>query len=68
MDSPHSEPVEQGKTDTKLGMGGGRFGTTARKVDGGHIINGRKSFTGLDLSSDLERRGDWRRFARCRRH
>jgi alkylation response protein AidB-like acyl-CoA dehydrogenase len=32
---PHSEPVEQGETDTKLGVGGRRFGTTARKVDGG---------------------------------
>jgi Acyl-CoA dehydrogenase, N-terminal domain len=30
---PHSEPVEQGETDTKLGVGGRRFGTTARKVD-----------------------------------
>ena len=30
---PHSEPVEQGETDTKLGVGGRRFGTTARKVN-----------------------------------
>src|SRR6266536_2261176 len=35
---PHSEPVEQGQTDTALSMGGRRFGTTARKVDGGYVI------------------------------
>src|SRR5215471_10306277 len=29
---PHSEPIEQGQTDTALQMGGRRFGTTARKV------------------------------------
>ena len=44
---PHSEPVEQGQTDTKLSMGGRRFGTTARKVDGGYVINGRKFFVSL---------------------
>jgi len=44
---PHSEPVEQGETDTKLGVGGRRFGTTARKVDGGYVINGRKFFVSL---------------------
>src|SRR4026209_2008525 len=38
---PHSEPVEQGETDTALRMGGRRFGTTARKVDGGYVANGR---------------------------
>ena len=38
---PHSEPVEQGETDTKLGVGGRRFGTTARKADGGYVVNGR---------------------------
>ncbi|HWP76302.1 MAG TPA: acyl-CoA dehydrogenase family protein, partial [Methylomirabilota bacterium] len=37
---PHSEPVEQGQTDTALSMGGRRFGTTARKVDGGYVVNG----------------------------
>src|SRR3989449_8143777 len=41
---PHSEPVEQGETDTKLSMGGRRFGTVARKVDGGYVVNGRKVF------------------------
>jgi alkylation response protein AidB-like acyl-CoA dehydrogenase len=41
---PHSEPAEHGETDTKLGVGGGRFGTTAQKVDGGYVVNGRKFF------------------------
>jgi len=44
---PHSEPVEEGETDTKLGVGGRRFGTTARKVDGGYVVNGRKFFVSL---------------------
>jgi alkylation response protein AidB-like acyl-CoA dehydrogenase len=44
---PHSEPVERGETDTKLSMGGRRFGTTARKVDGGYVVNGRKFFVSL---------------------
>ena len=44
---PHSEPVEQGQTDTALSVGGRRFGTTARKVDGGYVINGRKFFVSL---------------------
>ena len=44
---PHSEPVEQGETDTSLNVGGRRFGTTARKVDGGYVVNGRKFFVSL---------------------
>jgi alkylation response protein AidB-like acyl-CoA dehydrogenase len=44
---PHSEPVEHGQTDTALTVGGRRFGTTARKVDGGYVINGRKFFVSL---------------------
>jgi len=44
---PHSEPVEQGVTDTSLNVGGRRFGTTARKVEGGYIVNGRKFFVSL---------------------
>jgi alkylation response protein AidB-like acyl-CoA dehydrogenase len=44
---PHSEPVEHGQTDTALSMGGRRFGTTARKVDGGYVVNGRKFFVSL---------------------
>jgi alkylation response protein AidB-like acyl-CoA dehydrogenase len=44
---PHSEPVEQGQTDTALTVGGRRFGTTARKVDGGYVVSGRKFFVSL---------------------
>ena len=44
---PHSEPVEQGETDRALGVGGRRFGTTARKVAGGYVVNGRKFFVSL---------------------
>jgi alkylation response protein AidB-like acyl-CoA dehydrogenase len=44
---PHSEPVEQGETDTTLAVGGRRFGTTARKVEGGYVVNGRKFFVSL---------------------
>jgi alkylation response protein AidB-like acyl-CoA dehydrogenase len=44
---PHSEPVEQGQTDTALSMGGRRFGTTAKKVDGGYVVNGKKFFVSL---------------------
>jgi alkylation response protein AidB-like acyl-CoA dehydrogenase len=44
---PHSEPVEQGETDTRLSMGGRRFGTAARKVDGGYVVTGRKFFVSL---------------------
>lgn len=44
---PHSEPVEQGETDTRLSMGGRRFGTTARTVDGGYVVSGRKFFVSL---------------------
>lgn len=44
---PHSEPVELGQTDTALAVGGRRFGTTARKVDGGYVVNGRKFFVSL---------------------
>jgi alkylation response protein AidB-like acyl-CoA dehydrogenase len=44
---PHSEPVEQGQTDTALTVGGRRFGTTAHKVDGGYLVSGRKFFVSL---------------------
>lgn len=44
---PHSEPVEHGETDTTLAVGGRRFGTTARKVEGGYVVNGRKFFVSL---------------------
>ena len=48
---PHSEPVEQGQTDTSLAVGGRRFGTTAQKVDGGYVVNGRKFFVSLGDSA-----------------
>jgi len=48
---PHSEPVEQGETDTVFEVGGRRFGTTAEKVDGGYRINGRKFFVSLSDSA-----------------
>jgi alkylation response protein AidB-like acyl-CoA dehydrogenase len=44
---PHSEPVEQGEADATLAVGGRRFGTTARKVEGGYVVNGRKFFVSL---------------------
>jgi hypothetical protein len=44
---PHSEPVELGQTDVGLRVGGRRFGTTAEKVDGGYLLNGRKFFVSL---------------------
>jgi alkylation response protein AidB-like acyl-CoA dehydrogenase len=45
---PHSEPVEHGETDRgSLSVGGRRFGTMARKVDGGYVLNGRKFFVSL---------------------
>jgi len=44
---PHSEPVELGQTDTALSVGGRRFGTTARAVAGGYVVNGRKFFVSL---------------------
>jgi alkylation response protein AidB-like acyl-CoA dehydrogenase len=44
---PHSEPVEHGETDTTLAVGGRRFGTTAQKVEGGYLVNGRKFFVSL---------------------
>ncbi|MGH7388730.1 MAG: acyl-CoA dehydrogenase family protein [Candidatus Rokuibacteriota bacterium] len=44
---PHSEPVEHGETDTALAVGGRRFGTVARKVDGGYVLDGRKFFVSL---------------------
>jgi alkylation response protein AidB-like acyl-CoA dehydrogenase len=44
---PHSEPVEHGQTDTALAVGGRRFGTTARKAEGGYVVTGRKFFVSL---------------------
>src|SRR6266508_4353466 len=79
---PHSEPVEHGQTDTALSVGGRRFGTTARKVDGGYVVNGRKFFVSLagparpwapadtaSVRSTARRRGgsNGRCICRCRR-
>lgn len=49
---PHSEPVEEGETDASLPHGGRRFGTTAKKTDGGYVINGRKFFVSLSDAAD----------------
>lgn len=49
---PHSEPVEQGETDTVFDVGGRRFGTTADKVEGGYRLNGRKFFVSLSDAAD----------------
>ena len=43
----YREVVEQGETDATLAVGGRRFGTTARKVEGGYVVNGRKFFVSL---------------------
>ena len=40
---PHSEPVESGSED-QLNVGGRRFGTQAKRVDGGYLVSGRKFF------------------------
>ena len=49
---PHSEPIEEGETDTAFTVGGRRFGTVADKVDGGYRLNGRKFFVSLSDSAD----------------
>ncbi len=49
---PHSEPVEQGETDSAFGVGGRRFGTEARKVEGGYRVTGRKFFVSLSGAAD----------------
>ncbi len=49
---PHSEPVEQGQTDTAFQVGGRRFGTRAEKVDGGYRVSGRKFFVSLSDAAD----------------
>ncbi len=48
---PHSEMVETGAQD-QLHVGGKRFGTTAQKVDGGYVVNGRKFFVSLSGAAD----------------
>ncbi|MCZ6872289.1 MAG: acyl-CoA/acyl-ACP dehydrogenase [bacterium] len=49
---PHSEPVELGETDKSFGVGGRRFGTSAKKVDSGYVVNGRKFFVSLSAAAD----------------
>ena len=49
---PHSEPVEEGETDTAFSVGGRRFGTEARKVEGGYRVTGRKFFVSLSDAAD----------------
>ncbi len=48
---PHSEPVERGEAD-RLRVGGRRFGTRARRVDGGYVVTGRKFFVSLAGATD----------------
>ncbi|MCH7737480.1 MAG: acyl-CoA/acyl-ACP dehydrogenase [Chloroflexi bacterium] len=48
---PHSEPLESGSQD-ELDVGGRRFGTTAKRVDGGYIVNGSKFFVSSAGAAD----------------
>ena len=48
---PHSEPLESGSAD-QLDIGGRRFGTTAKRVDGGYIVNGNKFFVSSSGAAD----------------
>ena len=48
---PHSEPVESG-TEDQLSVGGRRFGTQAKRVDGGYLVNGRKFFVSSAGAAD----------------
>jgi alkylation response protein AidB-like acyl-CoA dehydrogenase len=48
---PHSEPLESGSAD-QLDIGGRRFGTTAKRVEGGYIVNGSKFFVSSSGAAD----------------
>ena len=48
---PHSEPLESGSPD-QLDIGGRRFGTTAKRVDGGYTVNGNKFFVSSSGAAD----------------
>jgi len=48
---PHSEPLESGSPD-QLDIGGRRFGTTAKCVDGGYTVNGNKFFVSSSGAAD----------------
>ncbi len=45
--SPTASRSSRGRRTPRSRMGGRRFGTTARKVDGGYVVNGRKFFVSL---------------------
>ena len=48
---PHSEPLESGSAD-QLDIGGRRFGTTAKHVNGGYTVNGNKFFVSSSGAAD----------------
>lgn len=48
---PHSEPLESGSPD-QLDIGGRRFGTTAKHVNGGYTVNGNKFFVSSSGAAD----------------
>ena len=48
---PHSEPLESGSPD-QLDIGGRRFGTTAKRVNGGYTVNGNKFFVSSSGAAD----------------
>ena len=48
---PHGEPLESGIPD-QLEVGGRRFGTTAKRVDGGYLVNGNKFFVSSAGAAD----------------
>ena len=48
---PHSEPLESGSAD-QLDIGGRRFGTTAKRVNGGYTVNGNKFFVSSSGAAD----------------
>ena len=47
----HGGPVESG-TEDQLSVGGRRFGTQAKRVDGGYLVNGRKFFVSSAGAAD----------------
>ena len=48
---PHSEPLESGSED-QLDVGGRRFGTRAKRGDGGYLVNGNKFFVSSAGAAD----------------
>ncbi|MCH8298586.1 MAG: acyl-CoA/acyl-ACP dehydrogenase [Chloroflexi bacterium] len=48
---PHSEPIESGSGD-QLNVGGRRFGTQAKRADGGYLVNGSKFFVSSAGAAD----------------